>query len=333
MSAAESTRFAKMVHQNQDDGVCEINNKLQNMTTDDKDNGVSKCANCGKEGAKNICNKCKMVTYCNAACKKKHRSKHKKACERRVAELHDVELFKQPPSPAEECPICFVRLPHLDTGCQYYSCCGMTVCSGCIHAPVYDNQGNKVDIKTCPFCRTPLPKSIEEATEREKKRMEVGDPGAIHSLGCDYRDGRNGFPQDHGKALELWHRAGELGFAKAYVNIGYAYQYGEGVEVDEKKAIHYYELAAMAGDADARHNLGNEEIRAGNCDRALNHHMIAVRAGDNDSLKEIQNLFSNGNATREDYTRALQSYQMYLMEIKSDQRDKAAAFSENYRYY
>ena len=36
------------------------------------------CANCGKEGSNlNTCNKCKGATYCNASCKKKHRSKHK----------------------------------------------------------------------------------------------------------------------------------------------------------------------------------------------------------------------------------------------------------------
>jgi len=31
-------------------------------------------------------------------------------------------------------------------------CCGKAICSGCIYAPVYDDQGNKVD-KKCPFCR------------------------------------------------------------------------------------------------------------------------------------------------------------------------------------
>ena len=48
------------------------------------------CANCGKEGdgdSMNTCNKCDLVQYCNAACKKKHKSKHKKKCERRAAEL------------------------------------------------------------------------------------------------------------------------------------------------------------------------------------------------------------------------------------------------------
>ena len=34
-------------------------------------------------------------------------------------------------------------------------------------------------------------------------------------------------------------------------NIGYSYDHGRGVEVDEKKAEHYYELSAMAGDATA----------------------------------------------------------------------------------
>ena len=49
------------------------------------------CANCGKEGNDlNTCNSCDLVAYCNAACKKKHRTKHKKKCERRVAELHDI---------------------------------------------------------------------------------------------------------------------------------------------------------------------------------------------------------------------------------------------------
>ena len=60
--------------------VYDVNDMLQKMSTTDDDNAVSVCANCGKEGS-NICNKCKQVKYCNAACKKKHRHKHKKECE------------------------------------------------------------------------------------------------------------------------------------------------------------------------------------------------------------------------------------------------------------
>src|SRR6056300_222512 len=91
------------------------------------DTSTSNCASCGKEGGNlNTCNKCKMVKYCNAACKKKHRSKHKKACERRVAELHDEELFKEPP-PQDECPICLLPLPH-NGQITFKSCCGKLIC-------------------------------------------------------------------------------------------------------------------------------------------------------------------------------------------------------------
>ena len=98
----------------------------------------------------NICNKCKQAKYCNAACKKKHRHKHKKACKRRTAELHDEKLFKQPP-PNEDCPICLLLLPTLQSGWKYYACCGKRVCNGCAYAPLYDHLGNEVDNEKCPL--------------------------------------------------------------------------------------------------------------------------------------------------------------------------------------
>jgi len=173
-------------------------------------------------------------------------------------------LFKDPPSQYGDCPICFERLPTLETGRRYKTCCGKTICSGCSYAPVYDNQGNKVAEKKCPFCRAPWPYTDEEANERRKKRVESNDPAAMYNLGVCYRDGLFGFPQDYTKALEHCHRAGELGYAKAYASIGYAYDNGEGVEIDKKRAKHYYELAAIEGNEIARHNLGSYEERAGN---------------------------------------------------------------------
>ena len=59
--------------------------------------------------------------------------------------------------------------------------------------------------------------------------------------------GTFGFPQDYTKAFELLHRAGDLGNAVSYCNIGYAYGQGEGVEKDEKKARYYFELSAIRG--------------------------------------------------------------------------------------
>ena len=122
--------------------------------------------------------------------------------------------------------------------------------------------------------------------------MEAGDFIAIGKLGGYYAAGKNGFPQDYTKALELYHRAAELGHASAYVCIGYLFEFGKGVEVDKKKAKHYWELAAIGGDMNGRHNLGNNEIRAGNYDRALKHYIIAVKSGSSESLEQIKEGYS-----------------------------------------
>ena len=289
------------------------------------------CANCGKEGSNvtNTCNKCKGVMYCNAACKKKHRTKHKKACERRVAELHDALLFKQPP-PEEDCPICFLRMPYLVPTQIYMECCGKVICSGCIHAADVRDEKNA---SLCPFCRTPPPNTDEEMVEGFKKRMEANDATAIYNAGCFYRDEAHGFPQNMAKALQLWHQAGELGDSGAYHNIGIAYHHGIGAERDEKKAWYYFELAAMGGNVKARHHLGASEQNKGNIDRGLKHYMIAIKGGNKKSLEDIKELYKVGHATKDDYANALQVYQAYLDEIKSEQRDEAAAYETKWTYY
>ena len=329
-----------------DDVVCDVNDKLQNMRIGA---AVSTCANCGKDGANNVCNKCKQVRYCNAVCKKVHKKKHKKDCEEHIrlatekhnkelriaAEKHDEELFKEPPSQHGDCPICFLRIPSHESGYRYKTCCGKVICCGCVHAPVYDDQGNEVSEKKCAFCRTLVPYTDEEMLKRNKKRSEANDPIAICRTGNWYFDGLYGYPQDYTKALEHWHRAAELGYIEAYCFVGYVFLHGDGVEVDEKKAKHYWELGAMRGNISARYNLGASEEQTGNLDRAIKHYMIAVLGGHAKSLDldVIKEKYSNGYSTKDDYTAALQLYQAYLGEIKSPQRDKAAETYEEYRYY
>src|SRR5210317_1507158 len=104
MSGATDESTSKMSNSNNEEELISemlSKQKIDGLSNNENENDVSACANCGKEGSNlNICNKCKAVKYCNAACKKKHRHKHKKECERqlaKIAELHDIELFKQPP--------------------------------------------------------------------------------------------------------------------------------------------------------------------------------------------------------------------------------------------
>ena len=203
---------------------------------------------------------------------------------------------------------------------KYQSCCGKTLCSGCIHAAyIADTR------RLCPFCRTPEVTSEGDALERIKTRAEGDDAKAIYNVGCLYKHGRMGLPQDYGEAMELWLRAGELGCAPAQCCIGYAYKHGEGVERDVKKAKHYYELAAMGGSVVARHNLGNLECNAGKYHRAVKHWMISAGAGFDDSLKDIQDFFLKGLATKDNFEKALRAHKEANDELKSEQREAAAA--------
>eukprot|EP00984_Skeletonema_dohrnii_P017628 scaffold8077_cov98-Skeletonema_dohrnii-CCMP3373.AAC.1 len=60
------------------------------------------CASCGISEGDDIklktCTACKSARYCSVKCQKEHRPKHKRACKKRAAELHDEMLFKQPES-------------------------------------------------------------------------------------------------------------------------------------------------------------------------------------------------------------------------------------------
>lgn len=157
-----------------------------------------------------------------------------------------------------------------------------------------------------------------------KKRVEANDANAIYELGCSYRFGRMGLPQNHNKSHKLWLKAGKLGSAAGYNNIGASYHNGEGVKRDMKKAKYYYELSAMGGHAVARHNLGIVDENEGNYDSAMKNFMIAAEAGYDKALAAIRQGYLNGFVTKDDFEKALRAHKEAKDEMKSDQR--AAAF-------
>ena len=230
-----------------------------NSTTDEHET----CANCGKDensGDLKACAACKTVKYCNRDCQIAHRSQHKKTCRKRAKEMHYEELFKLPP-PKEDCPICFLPLPALNSGKKYNSCCGKIICIGCTFADA-KRKGN-IEEK-CPFCRSPAARSGEEMNKRLERRIEVDDANASYQLGLCYRNGMYGLLQNWDKTLKLCIRAGELGCAEAYQSVGIAYHDGTSVEQDVKIGLHYTELAAKGGNFMARYQLSVIEGRSGN---------------------------------------------------------------------
>ena len=75
----------------------------------------------------------------------------------------------------------------------------------------------------------------------------------------------------------------------------------------------------------ARGNLGGLEYHAGNMSRAMKHWMISAGAGDDVSLKKIRDCFLEGHATKDDFEKALRAHKESADEMKSDQREAAAA--------
>ena len=153
------------------DTVADITNGIDKVDISE-DNVPEICANCGKEGGSlKACTACKVVKYCNRECQIAHRPQHKKECKKRAVELRDIALFKQPPQQEDDCPICFQRLPFLDTGSMFYSCCGKRICCGCIYA--MDKNTNATSL--CPFCRVPSPTPGEEVVKCAMKRVDAFD--------------------------------------------------------------------------------------------------------------------------------------------------------------
>jgi ABC-type maltose transport system permease subunit len=76
-----------------------------------------------------------------------------------------------------------------------------------------------------------------------------------------------------------------------------------------------------------------KEQQAGNMERAKKHYMIAVKCGEIDALANLQHLYLSGCATSEEYSDAERLYKEYVDEIKSDQRDVAAAATDEMAYY
>ena len=313
------------------------------------------CAACGKvgEGLK-TCTACRMVKYCNRKCQQSHRRAHKSECKLQAAKLHEEKLFTDHP-PREECPICLLPLPIGEQCSAYSACCGKLLCCGCM------NSMKCMDL--CPFCRAKSSKTDAELIERYKKRMDAGDALAYLNMGCDYKEGRLGLPRDLDKAMELWHNAVNLGSANAHYNIGLAYYDGEiGGDRennlrDGKKAQHHFELAAIGGDIPSRHNLAiielcyaeqvrlfiELELEEGTSQselhemkiekemheqRAHKHWMIAARAGDDSSMKNLLKRLKMNMISKEEYLQTLRVWKDSFDTMKSEERDKDLAIRD-----
>lgn len=120
-----------------------------------------------------------------------------------------------------------------------------------------------------------VPQNYEEAVKWYRLAADQGNPAAQNNLGQIYRDGY-GCPDEDGvdeddyepseawllayeqsqiKAFDLFMLAAKQGHLAAQENLGYMYQDGAGVTLDQTKAAEWYQLAASQGSSVAQFEL------------------------------------------------------------------------------
>jgi hypothetical protein len=280
------------------------------------------CACCGKAAVDDVKLKkcaCYLVKYCSVGCQKNHRSQHKQACKKRLAEIRDDKLFTRPEeSHLGECPLCFLPQPLDQNKSILYDCCSQRICLGCGHANMKREEEGGLEPK-CPFCREPVMKSDEETKKDNMKRVKANDPVALCQMGLKSRD-----EGDYEGAFEYSKKAAELGNAEAHYVLSFFYAEGLGVEKDEKKKLYHLEEAAIGGHDEARYSLGFHELRM---DRAMKHFIIAAKIGHDKALEAVEKGFMKGSVSKDDYAAALRGHQAAVDATKSEQREEAYAAS------
>jgi TPR repeat protein/serine/threonine protein kinase len=102
-----------------------------------------------------------------------------------------------------------------------------------------------------------LAKDEKKAAELYQKAADAGDGLGMSCLGTFYENGKGGLPKDGKKALELYQKAADAGDEWGMYCLGLSYEYAKGgLAKDEKKAVELYQKAAEAGNGQSLTRLG-----------------------------------------------------------------------------
>ena len=114
------------------------------------------------------------------------------------------------------------------------------------------------------------------------------------------------------EAFDIWLPIAEQGDAEAQAWIGSLHANGEGVDVDDRAALIWYERAAEQGHAMAQANVGANYYMARGTDKdvakAIKWLSAAAEHGDLNGLFNLAVLYSKGEGVQEDHGRAAELY-------------------------
>ena len=125
-----------------------------------------------------------------------------------------------------------------------------------MRAPVPGGSGRRLGA-TCPGCRTPLPRTHEEAFSMVKTRAEKSGDARAQVMLADFYYRGDGVRQDISEAACFCQKAADQGNAQAQCDLGLMTKRGEGgLKKDDEAAAQLYRRSADQGYAQAQSNLG-----------------------------------------------------------------------------
>jgi TPR repeat protein len=140
-------------------------------------------------------------------------------------------LFKQPPK-GELLPESYGG-----KGQSCMVCCGKIICIGCVWADAMQSIRDVISGGICPFCRATAPDSVTDALQLLDKWLEVNNHYAFYDIGAYYNVSWT-VVKNKSKAFEYFLHGAELGSSMASNAVPNAYNNGNGVKKDNKKAKH-----------------------------------------------------------------------------------------------
>jgi len=140
-----------------------------------------------------------------------------------------------------------------------------------------------------------------------------GDCEALCDLGSMYEYGE-GVDKNHEKAVHYYLKAAEKGYAGAQCNLGYMYNNGRGVKLDRVKAVDYYKLASAQNHVRAQYNLGYLFKYGYGVDRdykqAVYYYRKSAEQGYTKAQHNLGFMYSNGYGVEKDKKMAAHYYKL-----------------------
>ena len=222
----------------------------------------------------------------------------------RIAAEHEAARVRREANPETEplsarygsrCPICLEEWD-MNAMCGFRTCCCRTVCESC---------ENKNGFGACPLCRLPHTNHAESLA-RLRRHVEDEVPEAMLFLGDLYRSGHRdfGIVKSVKKAAKIYKRAVELGNVEAMLRLGVAYQMGEGVKADKKKARRLWRMAGERGHCVALDNLGHSSTIEGDMEDAAHHYRLAADLGYAPAMYNLALRYLRGEGVEQDFEEA-----------------------------